>query len=145
MRNIYQPIDQAFRTAYENTDYCVPEVSLCLRMGDACPPLDRLLRSYNQQWAVFVTAWNPGSILSTVSENEAAQAELLARVQRAGWPYWTGFGRGRSGDWPAEESLLVLGPTEVEARALGAAFGQVAVVGYRLGGVAELWSCRRAG
>jgi hypothetical protein len=142
MSNMYHPIDEQLRRVYENTDYCIHEPAFCLRIGEACPPLEALLRKKKARLAVFITAWNPGSQPLSARENEQRQATLLDVARAGGWAFYSGYGQGRDGQWPAEESILLIGPDEENARRLGRVFGQVAIVGYPQGGPAELWSCQ---
>ena len=52
-----------------------------------------------------------------------------------------GHGAGIDGAWPLEISLLVVGITLDDARALGRQFGQLAIVAGRVGEPARLVPC----
>ncbi|HTU72570.1 MAG TPA: DUF3293 domain-containing protein [Trebonia sp.] len=73
-----------------------------------------------------ITAHNPGGRTVPDSDNDLAQARLVAQLQERGLTWWPAAG----GDEPwthVEESAAVIGLTEAEARALGAQFGQEAI------------------
>ncbi len=130
--------------AYRRTTYVArtPEGELRLRIGRVEPGLDALLaRTGAEAWA-FVTAWNPGSRPTSPAVNAVRQAELAREVAARGWIALEGEGVGDDGAWPPEPSLLVLGPTREEARALGRRFGQNAVVWAERGGAPVLIDCR---
>lgn len=125
--------------AYLRTAYLVPSLALDLRIGCAHPALDELLARQGLRTWAFISAANPGSALLPDTENRS-RAEQLQRMA-APWPHWPGHGLGLEGDWPPEESLLILGITREEALALGREFGQLAIVAGCAGGTAELCWC----
>ena len=58
-----------------------------------------------------------------------------------GFFYFEGRGISPANDWPAEESLLIIGiPVDV-ACALGRSFAQLAIVAGELGAPAQLLDC----
>jgi len=126
--------------AYRNTTYLVdhPDGAFGIRLGEPCPRLEALLAAYGSTCWAYVTAWNPRSQSVPAAVNAARHAELLAHAMRSGYPVFPGRGVPDSGDWVPEESLLILGMTEAAALALGAQFGQQAVVVGKAGGCAEL-------
>lgn len=133
------------RQAYLETNFevALPEGrQLVLRHGGRQPELDEWIRSQgaNHRHWVFVTAWNPGELRPTDAENRAAQDRLRAVVSERGWPFLAAV--GHLGNW-REESLLVLVPRRSDGLALGAEFGQAAVLIGRLGGHAAVVPCRR--
>ena len=65
---------------------------------------------------------------------------LRLDIARHGYQWLPGEGRARSGDWPPEQSFLILGIPVSEARILGRRYGQLAIVVGRLGKKARL--CR---
>ena len=129
--------------AYRNTTYVVdhPDGAFGIRLGDPCPRLDALLAAHGVKGWAYVTAWNPRSEPVPAAVNTARQAELLARVTRAGYPVFSGRGQPVSGDWAPEESLLIIGIDEAAALALGVQFGQHAIVVGEAGGCAALRWC----
>jgi hypothetical protein len=80
-------------------------------------------------------------VRQTPEENQRRHEQLNAEIARRGLIYFAGRGIGSEGNWPPEESLLVLGISEQEAIKLGRDFGQNAVVCGRRGEPARLLSC----
>lgn len=81
-----------------------------------------------------ITAHNPGGRLATDKENAAAQAGLVAVLERQGLTWWPAAGGDPS--WThVETSAAVIGIEAAEAIALGRHFGQDAIFaltpGYR--------------
>jgi hypothetical protein len=73
-----------------------------------------------------ITAHNPGGRTVPAAENAAAQARLLAELERRGLTWWPAAGGDPS--WThVEASAAVVGLTEAEALELGAQFGQDAI------------------
>jgi dihydroflavonol-4-reductase len=131
------------RAAYHRTSYEVeaPGGRLRLRVGEPCPALDALLDRHGvRDWA-YVTAHNPGSVPRAHPVNEREHDRLAAEVRDLGHAAYPGEGVGDDGSWLAERSLLVLGITREEARALGRRYEQAAVVVGRRGGAPELLFC----
>ncbi|HET6724694.1 MAG TPA: DUF3293 domain-containing protein [Gammaproteobacteria bacterium] len=83
-----------------------------------------------------VTAWNPKCGGCPRDENDRAQIRLLAHVREHGYRYFSATGASPDGTH-VEESLAVLDLDEEAASALGARFGQGAVM-YWDGGEARL-------
>ena len=151
------PIPDGLLEAYRRTRYCadLPDGEVVLRIGECSAELDGLLAARGAHAWAFVTADNPGSVIdastmeaSTIDAptidpvgNAARRARLLAHVQGLGLAWFTGRATADAGDWPAEESLLVLGLDLNEARDLGRRFGQLAVVAGVQGGPARLVAC----
>lgn len=133
--------DPSLEAAYRSTDYRVedaPGGPFAIRVGQACPELDRLLAEMGEADWAYVTACNPGSVRLADDENARRTAELEALVRAGGWRFFRGHGVGRDGGWPPEPSLLILGMVETEEIDLGRRFGQNAVVAGRVGQVARL-------
>lgn len=133
-------IDPDLERAYRATSYWVDEDAgrFTIRCDEPCPALDRLLADAGATNWAFLTAWNPRSTLLTPEENLARQWRLEDAVGRGGWTWHRGAGVADRGGWPAEPSLLVLGITLAEAKALGRAFGQHAILAGARGGPARL-------
>ncbi len=129
--------------AYRNTTYLVdhPEGTFGILLGEPCLRLDALLAAHGVSCWAYVTAWNPRSEPMPAELNAARHADLLACVSQSGYSVLPGHGQPDCGDWVAEESLLILGMAEAAALALGAQFGQRAIVVGRMGGDAELRWC----
>ena len=63
-----------------------------------------------------------------LTANEVAQERLYAEAAGLGLAFFKGEGRGEIGNWPPEESTLLLGCTRKQAKRLGHQFKQNAVV-----------------
>lgn len=137
----------ALEAAYRATTYVVdhPDGEIGIRIGEHHPRLDALLAAHGAtEWA-YITAWNPGSVKKSFKNNKLQNNRLRAAVRAAGHVCYPGRGRPDGGAWTPEESLLVVGIAEAQAVALGARFGQNAVVTGVAGGPARLrWCAVRA-
>ena len=135
--------DDALTAAYRRTRFCVDteQVRLVIRVGEVCPALDALLRATGCRTWAYITAFNPGSVPSGKSENDARQRELEDTVRRLGHPVLYGEGIGDDGMWPPEPSMLVLGIEREAAVELGRRFDQRAIVCGKHGGLAALVLC----
>lgn len=115
--------------AYFETEYVVcGAAGFVLRIGERNQALLDMHRNHGVDGSAFVTAWNPYSRKADLADNRKAQAALESIVRSRAWHAIAGIGRHPSNGWPAEESLLVLGPTMDDARFLGDRFEQNAVV-----------------
>ena len=133
------PLDPEKRRAYEGAEYVVFfEPELVFRVGEPSPALDEVLDSLEAQTAAFVTAANPHGERRPGEENRAAHAELLKSSFLADYETFEGEGRDPFRRWPAEPSLLIVGIAPREARALGVAHDQNAIVFIEKGRAPEL-------
>ncbi len=123
-------ISVALVAAYRTTDYRVDLEggTFTLRVGEYSPELARLLATTTLSSAGFITAYNPYSIARNDAENRAAHASLRDSCAAMGLRIIDGVGVGRTGDWPGEASLLVLGLDLAAAQRLGEDFGQNAII-----------------
>lgn len=111
--------------AYLDTHYHVEgESPFILRVGRPSPGLLSLYRRQGRSTACYLTAWNPLGQAVAEADNAASQAELAAAIAHLGLPVLPGSGRAMQGGWPPEPSLLVLGMTLEEGKALGIRFRQ---------------------
>ncbi len=126
--------------AFLATTYCVHHDNSLLRIrpGMLSKHLDELLKRIGAEAWAFITASNPGCLALSDEENRARHSELRRAVLKLGFTCLNGYGLGDAGDWPAEESLLVVSATEEQALALGQQFGQLAVIYGRVGEVSRL-------
>lgn len=76
-----------------------------------------------------ITAWNPRSDLRTFEQNQLHQSQLEADIVGSGLVFWPAVGRDTISD-QFEESFVISGLSEEEAKALGAKFGQNAVFSW---------------
>lgn len=125
--------------AYRATDYHVfADPPFVLRVDEASAPCDALLAARGARSAAFLTAWNPQSEPRPRDWNERAQDRLTEHLGRVGLAFVPGEGRGRAGNWPAEQSVLVIGVGRPQAEGIAAEFGQKAFVWIEAGKPAEL-------
>jgi hypothetical protein len=115
--------------AYRETEYHVfAEPTFTLRVDEASDELARLCAAHGARGSAFVTAHNPFSEEPEGASNEERQAALERELQERGLAYVPGIGQHPSGTPPGEPSFLVLGLTLEEARSLGEAYEQNAIL-----------------
>lgn len=119
-------LERAYRRAVYRLE--LPAGPLDLVIDRASAPLARVLREHRARSAAFLTAWNPGSVLTAPAVNRAAQTALVEAAHRLGHPTLPGVAVDPDGAWPDEESVLVLGIDLDAARRLARRFGQNALV-----------------
>jgi ADP-ribosylglycohydrolase len=117
-----------FYEAYLKTSYVVEDISVTLRVGEANADLNRLLASYEQESAAFLTAYNPYSKELPSQENEARQNELFALLKERNYEYFKGFGAGDDSSWGPEPSVLIPDIDPTAALAIARRFQQNAIV-----------------
>jgi hypothetical protein len=138
-----RPLPPALVAAYAATAYTVDgRPDWTLRIGAACPALSSELTVQGIAGAAYVSAWNPTGRRASAVANAAAHARLQAQIADMGLCAFPGWGRGDSGDWPPERSLLILGLAPDAARVLACDFGQLACVVLATGGVARILPTR---
>jgi hypothetical protein len=132
-------IERALIQAYRETDYivhvCPPAI---LRINQPNAVLAALHRSYGVEASAFLTAYNPFSQQCADAENVARQRQLIDRIKQAGFSFIEGVGKHPSNQWPGESSILVLRASLEQAKALGSAFEQNAIVWAGLDAVPQL-------
>lgn len=132
-------LDQDLVRAYRATNYVVfAEPTFALRIGEHSAPLASLFTQRGVSCAAYITAWNPEGVAVDQEKNEAAQRWLRAETEELGFECVGGEGSGEIGDWPPEESLLILGCNRNRAKKLGHQFKQNAVVWVGADAVPEL-------
>ncbi len=133
-------IDAALYEAYRSTRYSawIGDEGLVLRVDEANPTLERLMRREGVTSGCFVTAWNPRGEHSDNGTNRNANAQLLVALQEKGWQVFEGEGKGEAGDWPAEASYLVLGCSMDDASGLCVDFRQNAVLWFASDAIPKL-------
>jgi hypothetical protein len=127
-------------SAYRATDYTARGNGslVVMRIGHHSLAADRLLARMHATSGAFITAWNPfGKALST-RVNQRWSCELKRDLGVRGVAFVDGEGRGITGEWPAEASLLAFGLSRREASAIGRRYRQNAVVYVPQGRPAEL-------
>ena len=132
------PVTPELLDTYRNAEYVVfADPPVVMRVGEANPQVDELLRAEGARTAAFVTAANPRGEPRSDMENGVANAALQNFVSAAGYPHFWGEGRDPRGHW-AEPSFLVIGMYRANAEALGQLFEQNAIVFCELGKPPEL-------
>ncbi len=122
-------MNQGLLEAYVQTDYRVfGAPGFTLRVGTRSADLARIFAEHGIATAAFITAFNPFSMELSQEENTRRQDELRDVVFTLGLRFMEGIGQHPSNGWPGEESLLILGGPLKQMRALGAQFGQNAIV-----------------
>lgn len=135
-------VDDQLAAAYRGTTFRVLAGQIDIRVGQRCRELDALLRREGVHCWAFLTAWSPGGRVLSTAENQRRQQALRRRLHTTGAPLLPGIGIGADPSWQ-EDSLLALGLDRPTAAALGADFGQDAiVVGDRDAPVELLWCGR---
>ena len=121
---------KSLHDAYLNTDYHVdaPDAPFILNIGCYSPELDQLHHKAGVNCSLYITAWNPYSEQQTDEKNNANQQLLISEISGVGLDMILGRGVAHRGDWPPEESVLVLGCDESSSIALGRKYLQHAVV-----------------
>lgn len=119
-------IDDSLFDAYKKTNYKVFQPELVIRIGKTNSCLNELLETSGDVVWAYITAFNPYSKVLSNEENKIRQNDLLTDVSN----YKTHIGHGvdEKEEWPAEDSVLILGITEADAVKLGDKYEQNAIV-----------------
>lgn len=131
-------IDAQTLEAYRQTLYRVlGRRGFVLRVGERSRRLAELIAEHGSG-AAFITAFNPFSIELSEKENHIRHEALREVVISMRLLFLEGCGQHPSGDWPTEDSILVLGVTVAQARGIAAQFGQNALVWVGTNAVPDL-------
>jgi hypothetical protein len=114
----------AFRATHYRFDY--PDGELLLTVDAPSAILAALLRSNGVETMAVLTAFNPGGNLQAPPINVRAQQLLLDDLAAGGFSLFSGRNEDPSGEWPVEQSFLVLGITLGQARKIAARHNQLA-------------------
>ena len=118
---------EALLKAYQATLYEVEingEVQV-MRVGQRLPAIiDAQLAAHGIRDAAFLSAANPRSRLCDDAQNADRHAALLHALHELGVEWLIGNGRDRTGQWPAEPSVLALGLGREQAIKLAGQFQQ---------------------
>src|SRR6476620_9415494 len=99
------PVTPELLDTYRNAEYVVfADPPVVIRVGEANPQVDELIRAEGARTAAFVTAANPRGEPRSDMENGVANAALQNFVSAAGYPHFWGEGRDPRGNW-AEPSF----------------------------------------
>ena len=125
----------------------VEPAALTVVVGRRHHGLVSLMKANRLPSAAFLTAWNPFSRPLSRKRNDAAQARLVADLDRHGLPHFASWGHDAAGEdfpdpWPAEAGRVALGLALDDAARLGRKFGQNAIVWSGLDGMPLLVALR---
>src|ERR1700694_3229040 len=117
-------------SAYRATDYVAHGNGwvVVIRIGHRSLVVDRLLARMHARNGAFITAWNPFSKVLSFEANERCNRELKRDLTVRGFAFVQGEGRGRTGEWRPEPSILAFVISRTEAAAIGGRYRQNAVV-----------------
>jgi len=122
---------EAYRTtrfvAYDGDGEVVATV------GEPVREMDALLERLAARSGVFITAWNPRSVVLSPESNAAAAARLAGRVATEGFRALPHRGFSADPAWHPEEGLFVLDIDFDYAVAMAAEFGQNAIAAVSIG------------
>ena len=109
-------------------------------VGKSNDELDTFMRTNGFEEAIYSTAWNPFSQALTATENASRNQQLLMDVEKEALSFHIekGVGKDTSGDWPGEESFLLVGFGKDFGHQLALKYEQNAFVYYPINGLAEL-------
>jgi hypothetical protein len=128
-----------FLHAYLNASYRIEaSPAFVMKVNLPSPELAALFHSSRARRAAFITACNPASQPLSATENHQRQALLLQCIEQLGLHWLPGRGEDPAGEWPGEDSFLVLGIEKETACGLGRQFGQNAIVFCDSGAVPQL-------
>lgn len=132
--------DARLEAAYRATRYrfAAAGATIVLEVGSRAPALDRLLAAAGARRWAWLTAVNPGARRLGAEQNAARLAELDAELARRARVVLRGVAVDPAGEWPDEESRLVVGLELGAARALARRFGQVAFLAGEMGAEVRL-------
>lgn len=127
-------------SAYRATDYVAhgSDRAVVIRIGHHSLIVDALLARMHARSGAFITAWNPFSKELSFEANRHWDRELKRYLSARGFVFVEGEGRGRTGEWPPEPSILAFGISRTEASEIGRRYRQNAVVYVPQGRPAEL-------
>lgn len=125
----------ALLEAYRTTRFVAydGDRQVAARVGEHVPEMDALLHRLAARSGVFITAWNPRSIVQPPEINAAAAGRLAARVAAEGFRALPHRGVSADPAWRPEEGLFVLDIEFDYAVAMAADFGQNAITAVTLG------------
>ena len=115
-----------------------------LRLHEASPAADALLRKLKASSLCCLNAWNPRSRRLPVVRNMAAHQRLKRDLLQRGWTALPHLGVPDRRDWRAEPGFAVLDVEREKAIRLAETYGQYGVVFYERGSEAELILTRLA-
>ena len=129
--------------AYKNTTYLVysPIGEIDIRIGVMNPLLQQLLLNNSSESWVFITAYNPYSVMQDAGVNTILNTQLEDYLSGKRYLFFKGIGVGDDNSWEPEASFMVLNIRKEDAVKLGRQFKQNAIVTGVIGTFAELIDC----
>ena len=129
--------------AYKNTTYLVysPIGEIDIRIGVMNPLLQQLLLNNSSESWVFITAYNPYSVMQNEDVNTLLNTQLERYLLEKQYLFFKGMGVGDDNSWEPESSFMVLNIRKEDAIKLGRQFKQNAIVVGVIGTSAELIDC----
>lgn len=125
--------------AYRRTAYGVDaDTPFAMAVGQASAPLQGLMARHQCHSVAYITACNPAGRVLADAANAHRQAALAAELQRCGYAFFRGEGRGVDTHWAAEPSFMVLGMPLPLAKTIGRRWGQNAILWCGATGVPQL-------
>jgi len=128
-------MSDALIEAYRTTRFVAydSDREVVARVGEPVQEMDALLERLAARSGVFITAWNPRSVVLSPESNAAAAALLAARVATEGFRALPHCGFSADPAWRPEEGLFVLDIDFDYAVAMAADFGQNAIAAVLIG------------
>ena len=129
--------------AYKNTTYLVysPIGEIDIRIGVMNPLLQQLLLNNSSESWVFITAYNPYSVMQDAGVNTILNTQLEDYLSGKRYLFFKGIGVGDDNSWEPEASFMVLNIRKEDAIKLGRQFKQNAIVVGVIGTSAKLIDC----
>ena len=129
--------------AYKNTTYRVysPIGKIDIRIGVINPLLQQLLLNNSSESWVFITAYNPYSVMQDAGVNTILNTQLEDYLSGKRYLFFKGIGVGDDNSWEPEASFMVLNIRKEDAVKLGRHFKQNAIVVGVIGNAPELIDC----
>lgn len=121
---------------YLETNYIVDILSQPIRINQFNQELNELLKLNDCKTWAYITAYNPFSKIISDNENKLRNKKLESQLSE--FKIYNGRGCGIDGNWPQEESFLILGIARNDAIELGEKFEQNAIVIGSIDAVPEL-------
>ena len=105
------------------------------------PLLQQLLLNNSSESWVFITAYNPYSVMQNEDVNTLLNTQLERYLLEKQYLFFKGMGVGDDNSWEPESSFMVLNIRKEDAIKLGRQFKQNAIVVGVIGTSAELIDC----
>ncbi len=122
-------ITKELEQAYNATEYVVYDDNpITLKIGHKSSSLMELMQRCSVNCCAFITAFNPYSLNMTETENLQRNEGLRDDLIKLDCTFYGGVGQDPSGNWPPENSFLILGISKTDAESLGRKYEQNAIL-----------------